>query len=241
MNDISTTQPSPGAFLTVGLPLKLSFAVGGQQGMHGSTLLGWKEHAWLICEWPSQIAHGAEIPQGTVCNVSYMHSGKLVGYRSEIRDLVTIPVPLLFLAYPQIVESMHLRKYVRVSSSEPVLLERAEGGMGHGGQGPSTDMLGGILRDLSLGGCSVVLSQPHHWIRPGIKVRMAFELAGLGHVTNLTGIVKSADIHDSTCLVGIEFRFHEMEYIEYRGWGGSVQDAIQKWTNQKGAEHFPAR
>ena len=170
-----------------------------------------------------------------------MHSGKLVGYRSQIRDLITIPVPLLFLAYPQIVESMHLRKYVRVSSSEPVLMERMEGGMNHGGGRSSPDMLGGILRDLSLGGCSVVLSQSHSWIRPGFKVRMAFELAGLGHVTNLTCVVKSADIHDSSCLVGIEFRFNEMEYIEYRGWGGSVQQAIQKWTSQKGAEHFSVR
>ncbi|MEC4889507.1 MAG: flagellar brake protein [Nitrospira sp.] len=240
MNDISTMQPSPGAFMTVGLPLKLSLVLGEQQGIFGSALLGWKEHAWLICEWPSQIAHGTEIPRGTACSVSYEHAGQLVGYRSEIRDLVSAPVPLLFLAYPQIVESMHLRKYVRVSSREPVLLERAEGGMGHGGHRPSADMLGGILRDLSLGGCSVVLSQSHHWIKPGQKVRMAFELAGLGHVTNLTGIVKSADFHDSTCLVGIEFRFQEMEYIEYRGWGGSVQQAIQKWTSQKGAEHFSA-
>lgn len=242
MSQIAARQPPSGWFLTIGLPLKLSFALGAQQGVFGSTLLGWKEHAWLICEWPSQVAHGTEIPRGTVCSVSYEHAGQLVGYRSEIRDLVSAPVPLLFLAYPQLVESMHLRKYMRVLSREPVLLERVEDGrLSQSGGRPSPDMIGGMFRDLSLGGCSIVLDQSHHWIKPGQKVRMAFELAGLGHVTNLTGIVKSADIHDSACLVGIEFRFHEMEYIEYRGWGGSVHDAIQKWTSQKGAEHFSAR
>jgi c-di-GMP-binding flagellar brake protein YcgR len=240
MNEMTTTQSSPGAFLTVGLSLKLACTLGGQQGLYGSTLLGWKEHAWLICEWPSQVGHGTEIPRGTACNVSYLHNGKLVGYRSEIRDLITTPVPLLFLAYPEAVEAMHLRKHVRVSSSEPVLLERMDGGASHGSGLSSHDMAGGMLRDMSLGGCSIVLSKPHSWIRPGIKVRMEFELAGLGHVTNLTGIVKSADIHDKTCLVGIQFRFQDMEYIEYRGWGGSVQQAIQQWTTQKENEHFHA-
>lgn len=239
MSEITSVESRPAAFLAVGLPLKLSMVQRGQQEGYASTLLGWKEYAWLICEWPSQAAHGTEIPRGTACTVSYMHHGKLVGYRSEIRDLVMTPVPLLFLAYPQSVETMHLRKHVRVSSGEPVLLERMEGRASYGGGLSSPDMAGGILRDLSVGGCSIVLSQPHSWMRAGIKVRMEFELAGLGHVTNLTGIVKSADIHDKACTIGIQFRFQEMEYIEYRGWGGSVENAIQQWTTQKGSAPFP--
>ena len=40
MNDITTTQPVPASFLTVGLSLKLSLTLNGQKGMYGSTLLG---------------------------------------------------------------------------------------------------------------------------------------------------------------------------------------------------------
>ena len=58
MNDVTTTLPEPSSFLTVGLPLKLSLTLNGQKGMYGSTLLGWKDSAWLVCEWPSQIGHG---------------------------------------------------------------------------------------------------------------------------------------------------------------------------------------
>ncbi|MFO0707407.1 MAG: flagellar brake protein [Nitrospira sp.] len=239
MNDMTVASPSADTFLTVGLPLKLSITLNGSKGMYGSTLLGWKEHAWLVCEWPLQIGHGTEIPRGMPCTVSYLHEGKLIGYRSEIRDVITAPVPLVFVAYPQTVEAMHLRKHARVASSEPVVIERADresvstaGLLDHG-------MLGGLLQDLSLGGCRITLTEPPDWIKPGVRIRLEFELAGLGHVTNLTGIVKSAEANQKSIIAGVEFCFQEMEYIEYRGWGGSVQQAIEQWTSQKLDEPFP--
>lgn len=238
MNDITTTQPVPASFLTVGLSLKLSLTLNGQKGMYGSTLLGWKDYAWLVCEWPLQIGHGTEIPVGTACTVSYLHDGKLVGYRTEVRDMLTSPVPLLFIAFPQLVEEMHLRKHTRVSSCEPVVLERLDGESGNGNSA-SSKIVGGLLQNLSLGGCSVVVPQAPAWIRPGTRMRMEFELAGLGHVTNLTGIVKTADAREGTSSLGIEFRFQEMEYIEYRGWGGSVRQAIEQWTTQKATDPLP--
>lgn len=237
MNDVTTTQPIPTSFLTVGLSLKLSFTLNGQKGMYGSTLLGWKDYAWLVCEWPLQAGHGAEIPRGTPCTVSYLYDGKLVGYRSEIRDMLSAPVPLLFIAFPQTVEEMHLRKHARVSSCEPIILERVDGNTVGGS--PSAAIVGGLLQNLSIGGCSVIVTHAPAWLRAGTTLRMEFELAGLGHVTNLTGVVKSADATDGTWTLGIAFRFHEMEYIEYRGWGGSVHQAIEQWTTQKGTDSFP--
>lgn len=238
MNDVTTTQPVPASFLTVGLSLKLSLTLNGQKGMYGSTLLGWKDHAWLVCEWPLQIGHGTDIPSGTPCTVSYLHDGKLVGYRTEVRDMLTSPVPLLFIAFPQSVEEMHLRKHTRVSSCEPVVLERLDGETGSGSH-VSSKIVGGLLQNLSLGGCSVIVPQAPSWIRPGTRIRMEFELAGLGHVTNLTGVVKTADAREGTSSLGIEFRFQEMEYIEYRGWGGSVRQAIEQWTAQKATDPLP--
>lgn len=237
MNDVTTTQPTPTSFLTVGLSLKLSFTLNGQKGMYGSTLLGWKDYAWLVCEWPLQVGHGAEIPRGTPCTVSYLHDGKLVGYRTEIRDMLSAPVPLLFIAFPQTVEEMHLRKHARVSSCEPIVLERVDGNAVGGA--PSAAIVGGLLQNLSIGGCSVIVPHAPAWLRAGTTLRMEFELAGLGHVTNLTGLVKSAEAAEGTWTLGIAFRFQEMEYIEYRGWGGSVHQAIEQWTTQKVTDSFP--
>lgn len=237
MNNVTTTQPPPASFLTVGLSLKLSFTLSGEKVLYGSTLLGWKDYAWLICEWPLQVGSGVDIPPGTPCTVSYLHNGKLVGYRTEIRDRLTAPVPLLFIAFPQAVEEMHLRKHTRVLSSEPIILERANRAVAGGV--PSASIVGGLLQNLSTGGCSVIVPQAPSWLRAGTSLRMEFELAGLGHVTNLTGLVKSVEPTQESWTLGIEFRFHEMEYIEYRGWGGSVRQAIEQWTSQKTADPIP--
>jgi c-di-GMP-binding flagellar brake protein YcgR len=239
MNDDVVSALSPASFLTVGHALKISLTLGPHKAMYGSTLLGWKDHAWLVCEWPAQLGHGAEIPRGTPCTISYLHEGKLVGYRTEIRDLVTSPVPLLFIAFPQNVEEMHLRKHVRVSSCEPVLLMRSDAGSGSAPSMLPSDFSGGMLKDLSLGGCSVALAQRPSWLRPGATIRLEFELPGLGHVTNLTGIVKNADAKGDHCLAGFEFQFDRMEYIEYRGWGGSVRQAVEQWTTQKTPPTLP--
>lgn len=233
MNEVAEATPSPAAFLSVGLAVKLSLALDGQKVMYGSTLLGWKDHAWLVCEWPLPLSHDQRIDRGTPCTVSYLHEGKLVGYRSEIRDLITSPVPLLFVAYPKAVEEMHLRKHLRASANEPILLMQADTTNTSMSVLPANSYLGGLLKDLSGGGCSVILVRRPEWVRSGATVRLEFELPGLGHITNLTGVVKSVEVQHGSEAIGIEFRFDEMEYIEYRGWGGSVRNAIEQWATQK--------
>jgi len=227
MKEIVGSVPPSTSFLSVGLPLKISFSRGQQKVMYGTTLLGWKSHAWLVCEWPLQLGYDQPMAGGTPCTVSYFHEGKLVGYRSEIRDVIISPVPLLFVAYPKAVEEIHLRKHIRVPADGPILLMRA----GHGASEsvlPTGDYFGGLLQDLSESGCSVVLVQRPAWLGPGATVRLEFELPGLGHITNLSGIVKNIDMRNGSEKIGIEFRFNKLEYIEYRGWGGSVRQALEQ-------------
>jgi len=233
MNDVVEAAPSPASFLSVGLAIKLSLTLDEQKVMYGSTLLGWKDHAWLVCEWPLPLSHDQRVESGTPCTVSYLHDGKLVGYRSEIRDLITSPVRLLFLAYPKTVEEMHLRKHLRASASEPIIVMQADTTNPSMPVLPASNYFGGLLKDLSEGGCSVTLARRPSWLRSGSTVRLEFELPGLGHITNLTGVVKNVDVRHGSETIGLEFRFNEMEYIEYRGWGGSVKCAIEQWATQK--------
>ena len=238
MNEMIVSVPPAVSFLSVGLPLKISLTLDQQKITYGSTLLGWKDHAWLICEWPLQLGHDQPISGGTACTVTYLHEGKLVGYRSEIRDVLNAPVPLLFLAYPKTVEEMHMRKHVRVPSNEPILLMRTDQGHPSESSVPTSDYFGGLLKDLSEGGCSVALVTRPSWLCPGSTVRLEFELPGLGHITNLTGIVKNSDGRHGSEMIGIEFCFNELEYVEYRGWGGSVRNAIEQCVFQKVSASF---
>ncbi|MBH0193926.1 MAG: flagellar brake protein [Nitrospira sp.] len=239
MNEVTASTPPAASFLTVGLPLKISLMVEGQKAMYGSALLGWKEHAWLVCEWPLQLGRAAHLSAGTPCTISYLLDGKLVGYRTEVRDVIASPVPLLFIAFPQVVEEMHLRKHARVASSEPALLTRVDQRPEHVSVVSPSDYAGGLVKDVSRGGCRIALTKTPPWIRPGVSIRLEFELPGLGHVTNLTGIVKNSEDRDGTDIIGIEFQFDGLEFIEYRGWGGSVRNAIEQWAAQKAGNLFP--
>jgi len=134
---------------------------------------------------------------------------------------------------------MHLRKYARVSSSEPALLTRADRKPEEASVMSPLDYAGGLVKDLSLGGCRIALAKTPLWVRTGATIRLEFELPGLGHVTNLTGVVKNSEGRDGAEIIGVEFQFDELEFIEYRGWGGSVRNAIEQWTTQKSGDVFP--
>ncbi|MCP9473461.1 MAG: flagellar brake protein [Nitrospira sp.] len=181
MKKPSDSGPSSSGFLAVGLPVKLSLVMEGRKVVHGSTLLGWKEPAWLICQWPSQLDWVSGLAENTPCTLSYLRDGKLVGCRTEIRGAVATPVPLLFLAYPRQVEEMHLRQYPRVSSNEPAVVSRiVSRGKDRGGIAPA-DHVGGLVKDLSIGGCRLALERVPSWVRIGSSIHLEFELPGVGH------------------------------------------------------------
>lgn len=230
MKEVLLSAPPSASFLTVGHALKISLTLRGEKATYGSTLLGWKDHAWLMCEWPMPLGHDADIPTGTACIVSYLHDGKLVGYQSDVREMLCSPVPLLFLAFPQTVEEMHLRKHTRVTSCEPAVLIRTDTESRSMSSISSADYIGGMVKDLSVGGCSIAVTKRPLWLRPGCTIRMEFGLPGLGHVTNMTGIVKNTHRQEDSEILGVAFQFNRLEYIEYRGWGGSVKNAIEQWT-----------
>jgi len=221
------------SILLVGLPLQLVIGSGQGKVTCGSTLLGWKERAWLICEWPFHFGQAVPCEGGTRCLVRYMLAGKLIGYESEVRTTQTSPVPLLYLSFPHTIEEVHLRKDVRVPSNEPLLLIQVDGSGAVRVTSNGSVTMGGLVQDLSVAGCRVLFHQRHPRLLQGSTVHLEFELIGIGHVTNLTGVIKNVAEHEHTIAIGIEFRFDGKEYIEYRGWGGSVQKAIEYAVLQK--------
>jgi hypothetical protein len=225
--------PAHSTILMVGLPLQLVIGTGPDKVNCDATLLGWKEGAWLICEWPSHCGQAVPCEVGTRCLVRYLMEGKLIGYESEVRSIQTSPVALLYLAFPQAVDEVQLRKHVRVPSNEPLLLLSADGKGAVSVDSKRHATMGGLVQDLSMAGCRVAFQQPHPYLLQGSTVTLEFELIGIGHVSHLAGVIKNVSEDEHTKSIGIEFRFNGNECIEYRGWGGSVQKAIEHAVLQK--------
>ncbi|HJR77486.1 MAG TPA: flagellar brake protein [Nitrospiraceae bacterium] len=221
-----------GSFLSVGLPLQLCFAE--QQGsmQYGSSLIGWKAGDWLVCEWPYHLGQPVPCQVNDACLVRYMFDGRFIGYPSVIRDQQLRPFPFLFLAFPQSVEEVALRRHTRVSLKEPLLINIEE--TARSGRLSSQRVVGAMMHDLSLTGCCVTLPGRATW-GPGTSLRLEFELRGIGHISNLSGVVKNLVEDPHHAEIGIEFLFTGMEFIEYRGWGGTVQKAIECCILQRSA------
>ena len=215
------------SILVVGLPLQLIIGSGQGKVNCGSTLLGWKERAWLICEWPFHFGQAVPCETGTHCLVRSMVAGKLVAYQSEVRMAQMSPLPLLYLAFPRRTEEIHLRKDARVASNEPLLLMQGAYGDATLALSNGSAPIGGLLQDLSLSGCRILLQRLRTDVVLGATIYLEFELIGIGHVAHLAGAIKNIAERDGALSLGIEFRYNGKETIEYRGWGGSVHKAIE--------------
>ena len=224
------------SILVVGLPLQLVIGSDHDTVNCGSTLLGWKVKAWLICEWPFHFGQAVPCETGTLCLVRSMVAGKLVAYHSEVRMTQTSPLPLLYLAFPRKVEEIHLRKETRVASNEPLLLVQGPQGNVTLALPNGSVPIGGLIQDLSASGCRIIVQRPRADVTLGATTYLEFELIGVGHVTHLAGTIKNIAERDGALSLGIEFRFNGKETIEYRGWGGSVQKAIEYSVMQRQTE-----
>jgi hypothetical protein len=230
MGESSLPCQSAGSFLSVGLSLQINFQPSDSRIQHGSSLLGWREGSWLVCEWPFQLGQPVECSPGATCLIRYVHQGKMIGFRSAVISAHESPFPFLLLSYPAQREEMPLRRHSRVAINEPVLVRTISGANTRRPELP--DRIGGLLRDLSAEGCCLSVQRPLQDFFPGMLVRVEFEVMGVGHISSLGGIVRNISPAGAGTEVGLEFRFDGKEAIEYRGWGASVQKALEQWTSR---------
>lgn len=220
------------SFLAVGLSVQLSLSEEQSQAQYGSSVLGWVDRQWILCEWPFHLGQPIPCSVGMSCRLRYVYDGKLIGYRTEVLNTQMQPFPFLLLAFPSTLDEVPLRKHGRVLAQEPIVLipltnDRTPA------QAESRMRIGGLLMDLSASGCAILLQRPAQEFFIGMLVRMEFEIVGTGHVNNLTGVIRNVSIQADGTQLGLEFRFDGKETIEYRGWGGSVQRALESVVFRK--------
>jgi hypothetical protein len=110
--------------------------------------------------------------------------------------------------------------------NEPILIRHRNDGLPPRGPDALTP-IGGLVTDLSVAGCAILLQRPVKEFFPGMVLRVEFELVGIGRISNLAGLVRKISMQGSDSLLGVEFQFDGKETIEYRGWGGSVHKALE--------------
>lgn len=228
----SILHRDPSSILAVGLSVQLSLSEEQSQAQYGSSVLGWGDRQWILCEWPFHLGQPIPCSAGMSCRLRYVYDGKLIGYRTEVLNTQLQPFPFLLLAFPTTLDEVPLRKHGRASAQEPIVLTPVTHGRTLVQAEPLT-RIGGLLMDLSASGCAVLLQRPVQDFFIGMLVRLEFEIVGTGRVNNLTGAIRNVSIQADGTQLGLEFRFDGKETIEYRGWGGSVQKTLESVVLRK--------
>nr|WP_280712743.1 flagellar brake protein [Desulfobaculum xiamenense] len=141
-----------------------------------------------------------------VVTVRYLHEGQVFGFGSEVLWNLTAPFRLLFLRYPKTIETLNLRKAQRVDCFLPVQVGSGEG------EGQYVQS-GGMMLNLSAGGCQLVLDSAEDAEMPSFAVDsrldVSFTMVGSDRSIKLTGKVKNVSLHRSRMYLGV--MFHELD------------------------------
>lgn len=199
--------------ITVGINLRIQLR--GSKDTWNGNLVGMAADRYLIAEVPAIPGLWVKLHQTNNIIVRYLRGGKAYGFYSTLIAAMNEPVRLAFLAYPEKIETVNLRKFQRV----PCLIPAAVSMNGVSHQGAFTDM--------SEGGCSFLFDQSG--AAPDLGVQIADEivfsvcLIGSSKEREIRAIVRNVRTADKRTSIGTQFHEPGDDLLEsIRSYMGKV-------------------
>ena len=138
-----------GVKLSLDVGTRMAVTLGGmQQGPEGriaADLVGMVHFEYLILRLPWVPGLRSRLVGGVAVTTRFVCHGDLCGFQSPVLTHIPKPSLLLFLEYPDVVETLALRQHKRVQCALPVQLHSRRGDA-HG-----------VVADLSQGGCRMAV------------------------------------------------------------------------------------
>ena len=135
--------------------------------------------------------------EGDPLIVRMVTAGRVVGYETMVASVIDTPVKLYFLAYPQSVQIVNLRKSGRLQVFFPgeiqALIDVEE---------DQIALLKVMLLNLSSGGCYFSSS---HGVDSPAKIKLSFSFPGETHTHYLGGTVLESGTSDSVYTHRVQF------------------------------------
>jgi len=106
-----------------------------------ASFVGMEADDFLIVRTPASPLLKEHLLPGNQVTVRFVHLGNAYGFRSSILSHIANPVPLMFLSYPQQIETLNLRKARRISCLIPAWAQLKD------------HRFDGMITDISPDGC----------------------------------------------------------------------------------------
>jgi c-di-GMP-binding flagellar brake protein YcgR len=187
-----------GFFIGVGAILYI--ALKGTEGRLKSSVVGSELDKYLIIRTPRVTGTAIMLNEGDNVSVTYLCSGTVYGFQSTLLHQVQKPAPLIFLSWPELIETKDIREHHRI---EAYLAATANI---HGRE------CKGMIYDISLGGCrfTATISAPAAeaealQVQVGEPILLTFELPGVGRPLQLSGETRNVAQDSTGSTWGVKF------------------------------------
>ncbi len=166
-----------------------------------SELIGVDDGKYLIVKMPP--LHTMEnvsdlLVKGNEISVKYMHKGTMFGFLSPIIDLIQKPFKLVFIKYPDKIDSYDVRGNKRVECFLPANMKIAE------------HIIEGSITDISRAGCLFGITTPEYGSSISLfelnrEIRIEFYLPGIEEELSADADQKSIKMDTDGSSIGLEF------------------------------------
>ncbi len=185
--------------MNIGTTFRLQ--IKGAKRRLSSELIGIEDGKYLIVKTPP--LHTMEnvstlFIKGNEIAVKYIYKGTIFGFQSRIIDLIHKPFKLVFIKYPEKIESFDVRGNKRVECFLPANIKIAE------------HVIEGCITDISRAGCLFAIDTPEHegsinLLELNNKIRVGFHLPGIEDELSVDARQRSIKKDTDSTSIGIEF------------------------------------
>ncbi len=142
------------------------------------------------------------LPKGNEIYVKYVYKGTIYGFQSKVIDQIYEPFKLLFIEYPEKIESYGFRGNKRVECYLPAFVRIEE------------RRIEGSITDISKAGCLFDIKIPDlekckNLLESNEEINIGFQLPGVEEELSVTAKQKSIKKETNKARIGVEFVYME--------------------------------
>jgi c-di-GMP-binding flagellar brake protein YcgR len=183
--------------LNIELGCKLFVQIEGIKERLSSNLIGLLPKRYLIVRTPMLTGIEYILKEGNKVVVRYVHLGEVYGFHSTVVRSITNPSKIIFLSYPQQIETINLRKVPRIGCFFPASLHHQK------------DEVKGIIKNLSVEGIKFTTKNieglPLEKLSIEDDVVLHFPLLGIDGIQEIHGKIKNMSQEQEELDFGIQF------------------------------------
>ncbi len=192
----------------IGTTLKIQLE--GSQSRLKSELFAIEEGKYLIIKLsPFQSLENFTklVYVGTRIIIRYMHKGTVFGFKSRIKHVMIEPAKLIFIEYPEKIETHELRAHKRLDCYLPANVRIED------------NTIAGTITDISKGGCqltvkTVNIGKSADLLQIDNEIVVSLQLPGVEEKLTITGKQKNIKEDKVNVNIGVEFNNMNTEVQE---------------------------